>query len=276
MHGQGDLRTMEIVPGVHRVEKVRGGNVYLLADSRLALIDTGMPGGAARVLSFIRSLGREPEELEYILITHGHIDHAGSATELRRLTGAKVVAHRDEIVPGPDASYVLAPASTGRPGPVLRLLSRLGRFEPCPVDTVVDDADTLPYFGGMRVVHTPGHTRGSMSLLFEERRVLFVGDAIISNRDRLSRPLPFGADREESERSLAKLARLAFDTCCFGHGRPLTSGAMEAVAGFAANPPTSPLWQRIAGRRQELAMFMVRLWTPPVAPPPDEARRRRP
>jgi glyoxylase-like metal-dependent hydrolase (beta-lactamase superfamily II) len=127
----------------------------------------------------------------------------------------------------------------------------------------------------MRVVHTPGHTRGSISLLLEESGVLFVGDAIISNRDRLSRPLPFGADREESERSLAKLAGLAFHACCFGHGHPLTSAAAEAVASFAANPPTNPLWQRLATRRQELAMFMVRMWTPRLAEPPDESRRRR-
>ncbi len=266
---------MEIAPGIHLVDKVRGGNVYLLVDRRLALVDTGMPGNGAAVLGYIRGLGRDPGELDYILITHGHIDHAGSAAELRRLTGAKVVAHRDEVSPGPDASYLLAPPSNGRPGPVLRLLSRLGRFEPCPVDVAVGDADTLPCFGGMRVVHTPGHTRGSMSLLFEEHRVLFVGDAIISNRDRLSRPLPFGADREESERSLAKLAGLTFDTCCFGHGRPLTSTAMETVASFAANPPTSRLWQRLAARRQELATFMVRMWTPHVAEPPDESRRRR-
>jgi len=266
---------MEIAPGIHLVEHVRGGNVYLLVDRRLALVDTGMPGNVPRLLDFIRRLGRDPGELECVLITHGHIDHAGSAAELRRLTGAKVAAHRDEVVLGPDASYVLAPASNGRPGPVLRLLSRLGRFEPCPVDVAVGDGDTLPCFGGMRVVHTPGHTRGSMSLLFEEHRALFVGDAIVSNRDRLSRPLPFGADREESERSLAKLAQLTFDTCCFGHGHPLTSAAMEAVASFAASPPTSPLWQRIAARRQELATFMVRLWTPRLAEPPDESRRRR-
>jgi len=54
----------------------------------------------------------------------------------------------------------------------------------------------------------------------------------------------------------------------------LTSEAMEAVASFAANPPTSPLWQRIAARRQELAMFMVRMWTPRAAEPPDDSRRR--
>jgi len=251
---------METVPGVHLVDNVRGGNVHLLVDGRLTLIDTGMPGNAAAVLGFIRSLGREPGELDHIIITHGHIDHAGSAAELRRLTGAKVVAHRDEVTHTPDGTCVLRGDVQGRKNPFVRLPSRLGRFEPCPVDIMVDDGETLPCSGGMQVVHTPGHTRGSMSLLLEESGVLFVGDAIISNRERLSRPLPFGADREESERSLAKLAGLTFHTCCFGHGPSLTSSAREAVTSLAGSPPDTPLWRRIIFRRRDLARFSGRLW----------------
>ncbi len=251
---------MEMVPGVYRVEKLRGGNAYLLADARLTLIDTGMPGGAPRVLSYIRSLGREPEELDHIFITHGHMDHAGAAAELRRLTGARLVAHRDEGVRTPDGALVLRGDPNGEAGLLVRAMSRLGRFEPCPVDVAVSDGDLVPCAGGMRVVHTPGHTRGSISLLLEKRSILFAGDAIISNRDRLSRPLPFGTDRAESERSLARLAQLEFDVCCFGHGPALTSDAREAVAALAASPPKTPLWQRIVFRRGDLARFGVRMF----------------
>jgi len=251
---------MEIVPGVDRIGKLRGGNAYLLADVRLTLIDTGMPGGAARVLSFIRNLGRAPGALDYILITHGHIDHAGAAAELRRLTRAKVVAHRNEGVRTPDGALVLRGDLNHASGPLARVVSRLGRFEPCPVDVAVSDGDLLPCAGGVRVVHTPGHTRGSISFLLEERGVLFAGDAIISNRDRLSRPLPFGTDRAESERSLAKLAQLTFGVCCFGHGPAVTSNASEAVAALAASPPKTALWQRIVFRRGDLARFGVRMF----------------
>jgi glyoxylase-like metal-dependent hydrolase (beta-lactamase superfamily II) len=251
---------MEIVPGVHRVGKTRGGNVYLLVDNRLTLIDAGMPGGAEGVLSFIRALGRDPGELGHIIITHGHVDHAGGAAELRRLTGASVVAHDDEGARMPDGSLVLRGDLNGETGPLVRAMSRFGRFEPCPVDTAVSDGDLLHCAGGIRVVHAPGHTRGSMALLLEERGVLFVGDAIISNRDRLSRPLPFGTDRAESERSLAKLAQLEFEVCCFGHGPALTSGARDAVANLAGSPPQTPLWQRIFYRRGDLARFGVRLF----------------
>lgn len=251
---------MELVPGVHRIGKLRGGNVYLLADARLTLVDTGLPGGAARVLSFIRNLGRDPGELDYIIITHGHIDHAGGAAELRRLTGARVAAHRDEGVRTEDGTLVLRGDLNRPSGPLVQAMSRFGRFEPCPIDVAVSDGGLLPCAGGMRVVHTPGHTRGSISLMLEESGILFVGDAIVSNRDRLSRPLPFGADRAESECSLARLAQLAFNVCCFGHGPAVTSNASEAVAALAASPPKTPLWQRIVFRRGDLARFGVRMF----------------
>ena len=256
-HGQ---ETMEIAPGVFLVDRVRGSNVYLLVDSRLALIDTGMPDNSSTILSFIRSLGRDPGELAHIVVTHGHIDHAGSAAALRRLTEAKVVAHRDEVALTHDGACMLEASSSGRYGPAMRALSRIGRFEPCPVEAAVNESESLPYLGGLRIIHAPGHTRGSLCLLLEKRGILFVGDTIINNKDRLSRPLPFGADRDQSEQSLAKLAQLDFSTCCFGHGPPLTSAARITVAGFVNNSPHTPLWRRIVKRRHTLVGFGLRLW----------------
>ena len=251
---------MEIAHGIHVIDRVRGGNVYLLTGARLALIDTGMPGNAPRILDFIGNLGREPAELSHVIITHGHIDHAGSAAELRRLTGAQVVAHRDEVTVAPDMSYVLEAPSSRLKSPILRALSRFGRFQTCPVDLVVADGDRLLGLEDMQVIHTPGHTNGSMCLLLDTQEVLFVGDVIISNHERLSRPLPFGGDREASERSLARLTQLTFDTCCFGHGPPITSHASEMVTRLASSPSGTPLWRRMILRRRDLAGFGVRLW----------------
>jgi hydroxyacylglutathione hydrolase len=90
---------MEIAPGIFLIDGTRGGNVYLLVDEKLLLIDTGMPGNAGRILQFIRGLGRDPNELEYIIVTHGHPDHIGSLRELQALTRAKTLAHRNEVIP---------------------------------------------------------------------------------------------------------------------------------------------------------------------------------
>lgn len=250
---------MEIAPGVYLVDGVRGGNVYLLADDVLVLVDTGMPGNAEHILRFIKGLGRNPEELASIVITHGHIDHMGSLAKLRALTGARAIAHSDEAILANEDKYALAPHLEGSRGVFVRLLVRFGLLKFSPVDLLVGDGEMLPYLGGLRVVHTPGHTRGSICLLIEERQVLFTGDTIINNENRLSRPLPFGSDRQVAEQSLLKLARLDFDICCFGHGPPLHQ-AHEKVKDLAMNYPSAPLYWRVARNWFRLISFWVRLW----------------
>ena len=250
---------MEIAPGVHLVERVRGSNVYLLADDKLVLVDTGMPGNADKILNFIKDLGRDPKELTRIIVTHSHIDHVGSLAELGALTGARTLAHRDEVTSTSEGKYVLSPHMEGSRGAFQALLARFGLFKPCPVDLLLKDGDVLPYLGGLRVIHIPGHTPGSICLLLGKPKVLFVGDAIINNEDRLSRPLPFGADRHQPEESLRKLAGLDFDICCFGHGSPLC-WATEKVSELAMNYPSTPLYWRITRSWRRLVRFGMRLW----------------
>ncbi len=233
--------------------------MYLLVDDRLTLIDTGLPGNSASILRFITNVGREPRELAHIVVTHGHIDHAGSAADLRRLTGAKIVFHRDEAVHCPDGAPVIRTALNRRTSPAYRVLSRIGRFEPCPVDVLVDDGDIISSLGGLRIIHTPGHTPGNMCLLIDKLGILIVGDTIINNKDRLSRPLPFGADREQSEKSLTRLAQFDFSICCFGHGPPLTCAAAAAVRDLAGYHPSTPLWRRVVRGHRALVRFGLRV-----------------
>ena len=246
---------MDIVPGVHLIEGVRGSNVYLLADDELALIDTGLPGNGQHILDFIRTQGRDPDELAQIIITHAHIDHMGSLKELQAVTGAKVVAHRGEAVGSSDDGYGLWLQSSGSYRGFLGMLARFTASKPIPIDLLAEDDDILPYLGGLRVIHTPGHTRGSICLLLEKGRVLFAGDTIINNVNRLSRPLPFGGDGRDSELSLLKLTHLDFDTCCFGHGPPLQE-AQDKVKYLATNYPKSPLYWRIARNWSRLLGFL--------------------
>ena len=148
---------------------------------------------------------------------------------------------------------------------VEKLLQKAKRFFYCivllgySIDDVVRDGDVLPYMGGLHIIHTPGHTPGSMCLFLAKSRVLIAGDTIINNEDRLSRPLPLRADRDESEQSLRKLAQLDFDICCFGHGPPLYS-AKERVSQLAMNYPRTPLLWRIVRSWQRLVRFGIRLW----------------
>ena len=83
---------MEIAPGVHRIEGVTGSNAVLLAGEQMAVVDTGIAGNGDAIVAYIRSLGRSTNDLRWILVTHFHFDHSGSAEELHQLTGAPIVA----------------------------------------------------------------------------------------------------------------------------------------------------------------------------------------
>lgn len=87
---------MEIVEGIHQVDGVNA-NVYLLIDGEeLTVVDTGMPKSAEKILNYIHKINRQPSNISKILLTHCHIDHVGSAYELKRITNAKVGVHQED------------------------------------------------------------------------------------------------------------------------------------------------------------------------------------
>lgn len=240
---------MEIVPGVHLVEGVRGANVYLLADEWLTLVDTGLPRNGRRILTYITGIGRDPLELKRIILTHSHPDHAGSAAELRRLTGAEVLAHPAEVEVWGDGQRVIRPRVRARRAWLRRFFAR----SPTPVGHILSDGEVIPCLGGLRIIHTPGHSPGGICLYLEQRRVLFVGDLIINHDGRLSRPLPHpDGDPRKLEESLQKLAQLEVEVCCFAHGQPLVGAAAAMIKEFATHRPHGPAWWRLLkylGRR---------------------------
>ena len=87
---------MEIIPGVHAVPGIRWSRIYLIEGETLALVDTGLPWSAQRVFKYIESIGRKPEELDTILMTHSHPDHTGGALKIIERTGAEIIAHADD------------------------------------------------------------------------------------------------------------------------------------------------------------------------------------
>ena len=104
---------MEITPGVHRIENVAGSNAVLLVDEQMAVVDTGISGNGEAIVDYIRKIGRSPTDLRWILVTHFHFDHSGSAAELKDLTNAQVVAHKNETEPGPDGRLLLIKGDEG-------------------------------------------------------------------------------------------------------------------------------------------------------------------
>ncbi len=227
-----------IVSGVSTFPGLRVGRVYLIEDpDGLTLVDCGMASAAPRILAGLRAAGHAPAEVKRILITHAHFDHVGGLAALKAATGAEVIALAAEQ-PYLSGAARLPLAPWEDLGPAGRIMASFMRTAPLPPPTPADrllaDGEVLPeVLGGLRVVATPGHTPGHAAYWQPERRVLFCGDAIMHMRG-LS--LPFAAptgDMAEARRSAARLAELAPETVCFGHGPALTQGAAGALRTFA-------------------------------------------
>jgi glyoxylase-like metal-dependent hydrolase (beta-lactamase superfamily II) len=228
----------EIVAGVYLLSSffgigAWGANVYLLVDDGLTLVDTGFVGRADQILEQVEDLGYSPSDIKRIIITHHHADHVGSLAALKKATQAEVIAHPA------DAPYIdgtLPQPGPARPQWLSNFLARFGWLwatEPVVVDTLVNDGDELPILGGIKILHTPGHTPGSICLYLQSKKLLIAGDLL---GHRLGLKLPskaFTVDITQEIQSVKRVAALDFDIICFGHGSPIRHQARQAVADFA-------------------------------------------
>ena len=230
---------MEVISGIHAIPGTHISRVYLIEDDELSLVDTGMPWSAGRVIKYIRSIGRRPDELSRILLTHSHPDHIGGAPGILKHSGARVFAHQAD--------------SRQRYGNC-RTLNYMGIFGALDVtlpffyrtrlDCLVAEDDLIPTAGGIRVLHTPGHTPGSVCYLLEREGLLFSGDTIFAGHGRVSRSLPFpGTDTAQYKQSVERLAAMDFDILCGGHGEPLGGGASKALCILLQRKPNPPTWR---------------------------------
>ena len=229
---------MEVSPGIHIIPSARWSRVYLIVGETLTLVDSGLPWHPGGILNYIHSIGRQPDELKHILVTHSHPDHVGGTLSLIRKTGAAIVAHRSDT--RRDRNNHLHLGYTSHLGPIpvpIPLLARTG------VDILAEDGDTLPLHGGIRVIHTPGHTRGSVCFLLEESKTLFSGDTIFSDGKQISRSVPFpGYDRDSYIRSLKRLSEFEFEGLFGGHGHPMLQGGSHVLGQLLESHPEPPTW----------------------------------
>lgn len=229
---------VKITPRIYQLggrwgKGVLGANVFLLLGDELTIVDTGFKGRSRHILKEVQELGYSPSDIDIIIITHHHADHVGSLPELKKVTQAKVVAHPA------DAVYIdgrLPQPGPARPQWLNKMLTPLGGLwatTPVTVDILVNDGDELTMCGGIRILHTPGHTPGSISLLLQQERLIIVGD-LIAHRFGLRLPSRmFTVDIAEEIRSIREVASLDFDIICFGHGSPIAHEAHSTIAKFA-------------------------------------------
>lgn len=202
------------------------GQAYVLRhDGGVLLVDTGLPGLGAAVVEVID----RHVPVTHVVLTHWHVDHAGSAAEIAAATGAVVCAGRADAPvirsgePGPPAVFTATEEA---------LFARVGAGlpaapPPCRVDVELDDGDRIDELGAV-VVATPGHTDGSIALHLPDAGVLFTGDVAAESDGRVVLG-PFNTDRARAAASFRRFAGLAADTVCFGHGSPLRGDAVRRL-----------------------------------------------
>jgi glyoxylase-like metal-dependent hydrolase (beta-lactamase superfamily II) len=221
-----------ITPEIVQVP-VLGSSVFLLLGDRVTIVDSGPPGSAPRILAALRRVGRDPDQVEHVLITHYHPDHLGGLAGLLGHVPARTGIHAAEAPAvcgdAPLPAPVRYPRMARALAPAMRLVRR------CPVDTVLQDGDELPLLGGLRIVHTPGHTPGHIALYLPQRGVLIAGDALQRRGEGLIPPARFvTANWVQALRSIQRLSQLDFDVLALSHFPPLRGAAVEEVRRLAA------------------------------------------
>ncbi len=225
----------EITKGVHHVDG-SNANSYVVeeADGSLSVVDAGMQGDGKKILAYVTTkMMRKPSDVRTIVLTHCHVDHVRGAAALKAATGAKVAVHEA------DADFVSGKAKYPLPGGAIgfffRLLSPFFRVAPVVPDLRLKENDRV---GRLTVIHTPGHTPGSISLYDKDDKVLFVGDAARFLKGRLQGPAPqFTPDMGQAKASIGRLSKLEFEVMLSGHGDPLKSKDAPQMMARLANGP---------------------------------------
>jgi glyoxylase-like metal-dependent hydrolase (beta-lactamase superfamily II) len=234
----------DVVPGVHRIEDAFTNWYLVEQDSRLTIVDCGVPTSWDSFEEALGQIGRSKDDVEAVVLTHAHFDHVGFAERARRELGVPVYVHREDVAltkhpwkyehERPRALYF---ATQIRALPIVASLLSSRAFWPKPVEETTSYEDgTLPVPGSPRVLFSPGHTFGHCSLHLPDRDVLIAGDAIVMLDPYTAKRGPrlvaraATASVDTNMRSLDALVDSGARTVLTGHGEPWTEGIESAVA----------------------------------------------
>ena len=217
---------VKVSDGLLKIRKSLGSNIYLITDDGLTLVDAGFPIDLPNIHLALRSLGAGPRDLDLIVATHYHGDHVGTVAGLKRRYGVRVAVHEeDSLFTCGDRRYETYEIQVSRLI-FYTALWPLFRYRPFQADRTLKEGDVLDPLGGLEVIHTPGHTVGSICLYSEERGILFSGDLLRNEKGVLEGPPPqYTPDPTAACRSLERIAAFDFETLLPGHGEVILKGA---------------------------------------------------
>lgn len=210
------------------------GNAYIIKGRHVALVDTMAPSGFKTLQKGFSRAGLSLGDVEFILITHNHVDHVGNAAEVQKLSGAVIIAGDEDVGviegtrPNPPPSRL---STVGRLASHLPAswLDRYQKFEHVAVDRLVGSGDTVEELG-LEVIGLPGHTVGGVGYLDRDGRRAFIGDMVSYWFSRPGMPaLLASASVDDIHRSQALLADMGLQTAYPGHGKIMEPDASRII-----------------------------------------------
>lgn len=230
----------EVAPGVHRFCDGLANWYAIAHDGGVVLVDSGWPRSRDVLVAGLRDLGWGVDDVRALLLTHGHVDHVGSAAWLEREHGIPVYAHRDEIERAlgqrPDTRSPRMLLDVWRPSAIAFIAGAFQRGLRSPEwPSRVRPIAEAPVPGDLRVIETPGHTEGHVAYHLADRGVVLSGDSLVmrsvltGRRGPQLHPAAFTVDVDRARQSLRTLAAVDADLLLPGHGEPWADGVAEAA-----------------------------------------------
>lgn len=224
---------MEVVEGLHFIECPFGKTGYFtsvcaLVGEKVALVDAGMPDSPTEaIFPYLKELGKEPSEVSYILLTHGHFDHCAGIQAVLRVSEAKVAVHEADKPFIEDPGLIDRELHTRFPSSFPK--DAKPAFEPIEVDVTLRDGDKVSLGDReLEVLHIPGHSPGSTCLIDRRRGVYISGDSVQGRGE--NRPLLFHSTAAYTD-SMKRLSSEPMRYLLLGHPfPPFARGVLERAS----------------------------------------------
>lgn len=201
---------------------------FLPSSNGGVLIDAGIHNKHNHLKSVLLAHEYDIRDIHYIILTHTHHDHVGSLSDIKRMSGAKIIVHREEAgflqkgrTPLPKGTFLWTKTMV-RIGKLLRI----GSYPAVTPDFIIADELQLSEFDfSLDIISTPGHTSGSLTIIVDEE-LAFVGDTMFNIRHDTVFP-PFANDESALLSSWNRLLGTSCHTFFPGHGRPIEREKLE-------------------------------------------------
>lgn len=230
---------MQITRGLHRVGSPIINSYLIVTGDGVTIIDAGLPGYWQPLQAELAAAGKSLADVRALILTHGDTDHIGFAARLHRETGITPYIHEADIdrarlqVKKPNSGW--GPVKIGPLAGFLWYSARHGglRIPPATELQTVSDGAVLDVPGAPRIIHTPGHTPGSITVHVPALDAVFPGDTM-TTRNVLTgatgpKPAPFTLQPAQALSSLDRLDGINATWMLPGHGPQWDGGSQEAV-----------------------------------------------